>query len=160
MNEYFPMFFHVKGKKVLIVGAGTIALRRVETLLSFGASITVIAPDWKEAIGCYRDTGQLELIEQSYAPEFIRPEYFILIAATSDERLNYEICEEGRKQGILVNNASDRSQCDFYFPAIVSQGDVVAGVCAGGKNHKLVRQTAAGMRSWLKQFMDRYEKTE
>lgn len=157
MNGYFPMFFDVEGKKVLIVGAGTIALRRVETLLSFGASITVAAPDWKETIGRYRDAGRLRLIERAYTPDLVQSEYFILIAATSDVELNHEICEEGRKQGILVNNASDKSQCDFYFPAIVSQGDVVAGVCAGGKNHRLVRQAAAGMRSWLKQFMSSYE---
>ena len=157
MNEYFPMFFNMKGKAVLIVGAGTIALRRIETLLSFGASITVAAPEWKEPIAGYRDSGQLRFLEQKYTPELISPEYFIVIAATSDARLNHDICVEGKRQGILVNNASDKSQCDFYFPAIVRQGDIVAGVCADGKNHRLVRAAAAQMRTWLKQFLAGYE---
>lgn len=154
MDGYFPMFFNVEGKAVLIVGAGTIALRRVETLLSFGASITVAAPEWKEEIGFYRDAGQLKLLEQAYTHELLQEEYFMLIAATDNEILNQEICAAGKQKGFLVNNASDKSQCDFYFPAIVRQGDVVAGVCAGGKNHRLVRKVAAGMREWLKQFMD------
>lgn len=158
MDGYFPMFFNVEGKKVLIVGAGSIALRRVETLLSFGAAITVAAPDWKEEIGRYRNEGKLQLLEQAYTSDLISGEYFMVIAATSNEPLNREICDAGRNRGILVNNASDKSQCDFYFPAIVRQGDVVAGVCAGGKNHRLVRQVAAGMRIWLKQFMNGSEK--
>ena len=156
-NVYFPMFFNIEGKKILIIGAGNIALRRVETLLSFGACLTVAAPEWKEQIGRYGSDGKLQLLKQVYSPELIRSEYFMVIAATDNGQLNRKICLESKKQGILSNNASDKSQCDFYFPAIVRQGDVIAGVCAGGKNHRLVRRVAAGMRGWLKQFMERDE---
>lgn len=156
-NGYFPMFFNIEGKKVLIVGAGNIALRRVETLLSFGACLTVAAPDQKEQIGRYAEEGKLLLLEQGYTPDMIRQEFFMVIAATDSSQLNREICLEGKRKGILVNNASDKSQCDFYFPAIVRQGDVIAGVCAGGMDHRLVRRVAAGMRNWLKQFMEREE---
>lgn len=156
-NGYFPMFFNIEGKKILIVGAGNIALRRVETLLSFGACLTVAAPDQKEQISRYGREGKLLLLEQEYTPDMITPEYFMVIAATSSSQLNREICLEGKNKGILVNNASDKSQCDFYFPAIVRQGEVIAGVCAGGTDHRLVRRVAAGMRSWLKQFMEREE---
>lgn len=153
-NGYFPMFFNIKGKQILIVGAGTIALRRVETLLSFGACLTVAAPAWKESIDGYEADGRLTLLRKAYSPDLLKKEYFMVIAATNDGQLNQEICREGRKLGILVNNASDKEQCDFYFPAIVKQGDVTAGVCAGGKDHRLVRRVAAGMRNWLKQFME------
>ncbi|MDO5409007.1 MAG: bifunctional precorrin-2 dehydrogenase/sirohydrochlorin ferrochelatase [Lachnospiraceae bacterium] len=156
---YFPMFFNVADKKVLIVGAGTIARRRIETLLSFGAELTVAAPEWMEEIGSYAARGQIRLLKQAYAPQLLNKEYFMVIAATDCGQLNREICNEGRKLGILVNNASDRSQCDFYFPAIVKQGDIIAGVCAGGKDHRLVRRVAAGMRSWLKQFILEDDKT-
>ena len=152
-DGYFPMFFNIEGKKILIVGAGNIALRRVETLLSFGAGLTVVAPEWKEQIAGYKAAGQLTLVEGPYMKSMISQDYFMVIAATDNSQLNYEICCECRKLGILVNNASDKSQCDFYFPAIVRQGDVIAGVCACGKNHALVRRVAAGMRNWLQKFM-------
>lgn len=153
-NGYFPMFFDIKGKKILIVGAGHIALRRVDTLLSFGACLTLAAPVWEDMIGEYEAGGRLTLLKCAYTPDLITAEYFMVIAATDDSHINREICQEGKKRGILVNNASDKSQCDFYFPAIVRQGDVIAGVCAGGKDHKLVRRVAAGMRNWLKQFLE------
>lgn len=151
---YFPMFFNVKGRKVLLIGAGNIALRRIETLLSFEADVTVVSPECKTEILQYQNMGRIHLLKQSYASDLIASDYFMLIAATNSEQLNRKICEDGKKAGILVNNASDKKQCDFYFPAIVRQGDIVAGVCAGGKNHKLVRKTAAAMRKWLETFME------
>lgn len=153
INGYFPMFFDIKEKKILIIGAGHIALRRVETLLSFGACLTVAAPEWEDRIEKYEAAGGLILQRCTYTPDLLASDYFMVIAATDDSHLNREICQEGKNRGMLVNNASDKSQCDFYFPAIVRQGDVIAGVCAGGKDHKLVRRVAAGMRNWLRQFL-------
>ncbi|MDD7388605.1 MAG: bifunctional precorrin-2 dehydrogenase/sirohydrochlorin ferrochelatase [Lachnospiraceae bacterium] len=153
-SGYFPMFFNIEGRKILIVGAGHIALRRVDTLLSFGAVLTVAAPVWEENIGKYEEQGRLTLLKDTYTPDLIESDYFMVIAATDNSDLNSAICREGKRRGILVNNASDKSQCDFYFPAIVRQGDVIAGVCAGGKDHRLVRRAAAGMRDWLKKFME------
>lgn len=44
-EPYFPMFFCLSGRKVLVVGAGNIGTRRVETLLSFGADVLAVAPE-------------------------------------------------------------------------------------------------------------------
>ena len=43
--SYFPMFIELKDKPCLIAGGGKIALRKAETLLEFGAWVTVVAPD-------------------------------------------------------------------------------------------------------------------
>ena len=39
---YFPMFVDIKKKKCLIVGGGTVALRKVQVLLDFGADVVVV----------------------------------------------------------------------------------------------------------------------
>ena len=46
MGQYprFPLFIDLTGQKVVLVGGGTIALRRARTLLQFGAQVVVIAP--------------------------------------------------------------------------------------------------------------------
>ena len=46
-NKYLPFFVNITGKKVLVAGAGTIALRRVSALLRFGAEVTVAAPEMR-----------------------------------------------------------------------------------------------------------------
>ena len=188
MNDYFPIFFNLKGKKILIVGAGAIALRRIEALLPFEPEIVVAAPDCKIEIEQYRDAGQLTFWQLEYESNLLKKNavkwsaaktdticletgaltldsvnpngagrgqagYFMIIAATNCPELNRQICDDGRNAGAFVNIASDKSQCDFYFPAIVRQGEIVAGVCASGKNHSLVRKVAADMRKWLREYM-------
>ena len=42
---YFPLFVNLEGRRVLVVGGGKIAARRIRTLLEFGCEITVVAPE-------------------------------------------------------------------------------------------------------------------
>ena len=44
------------------------------------------------------------------------------------------------REGIYVNVASDRDQCDFYFPGIYMQDELVVGITASGLNHKKARR--------------------
>ena len=44
-KPYFPMFVDLSGRQVTVVGGGSVALRRSETLLYFGVDIKVIAPE-------------------------------------------------------------------------------------------------------------------
>ena len=62
------------------------------------------------------------------------------IAATNDRKLNDEIHRICRQEGIYVNVASDREQCDFYFPGIYMQEGLVVGITASGLDHKKARR--------------------
>ncbi len=44
-QRYFPFFVDISEYRVLVVGAGIIALRRTSALLRFGTRVTVVAPD-------------------------------------------------------------------------------------------------------------------
>ena len=153
-NGYFPMFFDIANKPVLLVGGGNINLRRVNTLLGFYADITVVSPSVKEELSVYEKEGKIKVIHQPFSEEMLEHDWFMVIAATNDAVLNHRICLMAKDKGFYANNASLKEDNDFYFPAIVREKDVVAGVCAGGKNHSLVRKVAAGMRIWLKGFLD------
>ena len=47
---YFPLFVKLEGRRVLVVGGGKIAARRIRTLLEFGCEITVVAPEVGEEL--------------------------------------------------------------------------------------------------------------
>ena len=49
-KPYFPMFVDISKKKILVIGGGKIAERRVETLLKFADNITVISPEMTERL--------------------------------------------------------------------------------------------------------------
>lgn len=147
---YFPLFVSLEGKEMLVVGGGTIATRRVKALLDFGCNICVVSPEVSEEMKDMIKNGSVKWICDSFenleqiSMNAAQP-FFVLAAANSE--VNQKVVEECRKAGILVNDASRKENCDFYFPGLVKDGDVVVGITAGGKDHKLASAITSEIRS-------------
>ena len=149
---YFPLFVDLEGRQVLVVGGGKIAMRRVRTLLEFGCEITVVSPEvceklrekvlWKKKR--YDETDLESLGNVGEASRFV----FVLAAAAPE--VNEKIVCDCRKKKIPVNNASNRDQCDFYFPGIAKDGDTVVGITSGGGDHRLAAKISATVRQILR----------
>lgn len=149
---YFPLFVDLEGRQVLVVGGGKIAMRRVRTLLEFGCEITVVSPEvceelrekvlWKKKR--YDETDLESLGNVGEASRFI-----FVLAATAPE-VNEKIVCDCRKKKIPVNNASNRDQCDFYFPGIAKDGDTVVGITSGGGDHRLAAKISVAVRQILR----------
>lgn len=135
---YFPMFVDIRTKKILIVGAGTIAARRAQALAGFGPDITVVAPEISERIEKLAREGRLQIRPRGYETKDCQGCWMVL-AASDDAKLNARVCREAKAAGAIVNNASDRTQCDFHFPGLVRSGSAVIGINGGGEDHKLAK---------------------
>lgn len=160
--SYFPMFIDIEGKHILVVGAGKIALRRVQTLLQFRARIKVIAKEipkeQKEAFHLLVSEGKIVLEEKAFEESDLTEAFFLVLAATNVKKLNHEICMLCRKRKILANTATDRTDCDFYFPAVAVQEELVVGITGDGSDHRKVAETAAMIRKVLE--MEHEEKNQ
>ena len=160
--SYFPMFIDIEGKHILVVGAGKIALRRVPTLLQFRARIKVIAKEipkeQKEAFHLLVSEGKIVLEEKAFEESDLTEALFLVLAATNVKKLNHEICMLCRKRKILANTATDRTDCDFYFPAVAVQEELVVGITGDGSDHRKVAETAARIRKVLE--MEHEEKNQ
>lgn len=160
--SYFPMFIDIEGKHILVVGAGKIALRRVQTLLQFRARIKVIAreipKEQKEAFHLLVSEGKIVLEEKAFEESDLTEAFFLVLAATNVKKLNHEICMLCRKRKILANTATDRTDCDFYFPAVAVQEELVVGITGDGSDHRKVAETAARIRKVLE--MEHEEKNQ
>ena len=139
-RPYFPMFIDLTDKKILVAGGGTIALRRIRTLLKFRADIRVIAPELCEELAQLEEEGKIAAERREYCTPDIDGVQ-IVMAATDDHEVNRRIWEECRAAGVTVNVADDRSLCDFYFPSIVMTEDTVIGINCGGEDHAKVKET-------------------
>lgn len=158
-NRYFPMFVNLEKKRILVAGAGNVALRRIRTLLRFGADITVVARDvpaqMREPIETLLSAGEIRLCLQEFSEELLTDEVDIVLAATDDSALNERIGSLCRRKRIPVNNASDRRLCDFWFPAVVFGEDVTIGIAGDGTNHRSTAEAASQIREWME---NKYEK--
>lgn len=143
---YFPMFVDLSQKKITIIGAGNIARRRVSTLVMFTQNLLVVAPEIDKDIELMSKQYKFMISVKEYEIKDILESY-IVIAATNNLSLNNIIYRDCKDLGILVNVCSDKTKCDFYFPAIVQKDDVTIGITSGGQNHKLVRETANEIRN-------------
>ncbi|MCC8017498.1 MAG: bifunctional precorrin-2 dehydrogenase/sirohydrochlorin ferrochelatase [Lachnospiraceae bacterium] len=137
---HFPLFIDISKKNILIVGGGKVADRRVHTLLSFTEHITVVSPAFTDGLVSLAQSGQILLLKRYFEPEDLTGQDIVL-AATDDIDLNKKISTLCREQGIPVNISNDQTLCDFQFPSIVTDGEIVIGINASGGNHRRVAET-------------------
>jgi len=136
-NKYFPIFIDISDKKVVVVGGGNIATRRIKTLLQFTDQITVVAPEITQELSDLDWDGEITWLRGEYRSELIW-NADIVIAATNQPKINHQVkkdCKSMEKiaeRQILVSVVDEKELCDFYFPSIVQSDDVVIGINSGG----------------------------
>lgn len=149
IHDYFPLFVSLEGKWIQVFGGGNIALRRIKSLLPYGCNFNIYAPYFsQELLLIHSDNSCLNFHKRGYKQGECVAD--IVLACTNREDINKQIFEECRRKKIPVNCANNRDDCDFYFPALIRARDLTIGICASGKNHKLVKETAAKLREQLK----------
>ena len=152
MAKYFPLFIDISNKTFLVVGAGNIAARRILKLKEFGCKIIVVAKSIVVTIMDLQDD-RLILKERAYdSSDVVGVDY--VIAATNDKELNEKIVWDCNRAGIMVNDASNYKNCDFYFPGIVTEEEMVIGVTSSGSNHRLARRVASEIRYNIKDIVE------
>lgn len=152
MEAYFPVFVNIAHRKILVVGAGTIATRRAEVLTDFEAEVLVVAPDGTERMQELERESRVSWQRRPFTQSDLDG-VWMAVAATDDAEVNDFVAAACKTRKIPVNHAGDKTQNDFYFPGIAREGNVVVGVTASGKNHRLARKVTDGVKEWLNQFM-------
>ena len=117
-NKFFPVSIDLNNKNVLIIGAGKIALRKVETLLNYNCNINVITK---------------EILEEKFLEDI-----FLVVVATDNEILNEEISNLCISKNILVNNITSKNDMNIRFASIYEKDDIQIAISAGGNPKKAV----------------------
>ncbi len=133
--SYFPMFIDLKDCPCLVVGGGSVALRKVAALEDFGAKVTVIAP---AISGEFKAKGSAVCLEKEFEESDIAS-WALVVAATNDARLNRRISKACHEKGIPVNAVDQIEDCSFIFPAYLKEGEVVAAFSSGGQSPSIAQ---------------------
>lgn len=141
----FPLFLDLKGKKAVIIGGGKIALRRAGVLLSFGAEVTIIAPE------CESVPEGAAFLNRSYQEGDLAGA-FLAVAATNCREVNFQVGQEAKKAGIFVSVADRKEESSFFFPAICTGSGLIAGVVSQGEEHKKTAAAARKIRTVLEEL--------
>lgn len=129
---YYPVFLDLRGKPVLVVGAGKVALRKVRGLVEAGAEVTVVSP--------------VHLPEFESLPVTLRRRRFrradvqdqaLVFAATDVREVNHAVAQAAGSARIPVNVADAPAECAFLVPSRIRKGNLQVAVSTGGENPKL-----------------------
>ncbi|HQS66216.1 MAG TPA: bifunctional precorrin-2 dehydrogenase/sirohydrochlorin ferrochelatase [Sulfuricurvum sp.] len=140
----FPMFVDLKEQDIVVIGAGEVALRKLEQLVKFIPKLTVIAPVIHDEIRTLSDVHKIVLLEREYKIEDC-DNRFLVIGALDDIGEQEKIYTACIKTKTPVNCVDSPLLCSFIFPALIVEGDLCIGINTSGK--------APAVSSALRQFL-------
>jgi uroporphyrin-III C-methyltransferase/precorrin-2 dehydrogenase/sirohydrochlorin ferrochelatase len=136
--QYYPVFMDIKDQPCLVVGGGSIALRKIRLQLKAGAKITVIAPELcselREEFGT-----QIGHLARRFEDTDIEG-YRLITAATDQSAVNQRISHLAQAKNIPVNVVDEPELCSFITPAIVERPPMTIGISTGGAAPVLARK--------------------
>ena len=133
--RYFPLFADLHGRRVLVVGGGAVAERKVRLLLEAGADVRLVAPEVTEWLA---GRASMEIIRETFRPEHLSGAV-LAIAATDDPTVNALVAATGRERNVLVNVVDVSELSSFIVPAIVDRSPLVIAISTGGVAPVLAR---------------------
>ncbi len=128
---FFPVNLNVAGRLCLVVGGGSVALRKIRSLLGCKAEVVVISPRVVEEIERLVKEGAVEWRRRNYKDGDLA-DAFLVFAATDSIEVQKRVSLEAAQRGVLLNSASDPRRCDFQVPATVRRGELLLTVSTGG----------------------------
>jgi len=137
--RYYPIFLDLKAHPCLVIGGGSVAERKVESLLQAQGQVTVISPMLTPQLRAWAADRKITVHERPYRPGDLQG-FSLVFAATSDEAIHQQIAAEAREAGVFLNVVDRPALCSFIVPAIVSQGDLTLAISTGGASPALAKR--------------------
>ena len=150
--QYLPLFVKLTDKPVLIIGGGSVALRKAGTLLSAGAKLTVVAKEFANDFVQWQQQGKATPIHGSFDPVQLDGK-LLVIAATDDDQLNNTVYQAATARNMLVNTVDDQPKCGFIFPSIIDRSPILVAISSFGTAPVLARRLREKLEALLPQHL-------
>ncbi len=137
VSAVYPVGLRLAGRRVVVVGGGQVAHRRVAGLLEAHAQVTVVSPALTPALESLVAPGALTWLARPYATGDLAGAWYA-VAATDDPVVNAEVAADAEADRVFCARADDRSRSTVWTPAVGRQGDLVIGVHGGGDPQRAI----------------------
>jgi siroheme synthase-like protein len=122
----FPAFLKLDGRRVVIVGGGSVAASKIAALQAAGAGIVVVAPDVCAAV----EAAGVTVHRKSFEPDDLDGAWFVVAAAPPD--VNRRVAAEGERRRVFVNAVDDPANASVYLGGVVRRGGVTLSISTDG----------------------------
>lgn len=135
---FYPVSLDLGGRHCLVVGGGSVAERRVGSLLAAGASVTIVSPALTPTLEALAASGRIRHLARAYEAGDLAGAALAFVAV-DDATVTPEVAREARACGVWLNAADDPAHCSFYVPGVVRRGVLTVAVGSGGASPALTR---------------------
>ncbi len=139
MSSAFHLLLKLADGRCVVVGAGTIAESKIESLLAAEASVTVIAPAGLARVEAWDAAGEVRWERREYRAGDGAGN-FLVVAATGVPEVDRAVFAEATEHGVLCNAVDDPPFCDFYFPSVVWRGELQIAISTAGESPALAQR--------------------
>ncbi|HEX5055913.1 MAG TPA: siroheme synthase CysG [Gammaproteobacteria bacterium] len=146
--DLLPLFLKLRDRECLVVGGGTVALRKIELLLEAGAAVSVVAPELHPGVRNLVDIKRIRQLADKFTQEMLEHKALV-IAATDDAGVNHLVSELATARNIPVNVVDRPELCSVIFPAIVDRSPLLIAVGSNGSAPVLARKLRQKLESWI-----------
>ena len=136
--KQLPIFLTIRHKPCLVVGAGSIAARKIGLLLKAGADVSVVASNIGSEVSELERQGVIRCLLRNYEPTDLKG-VKLVIAATNNAQLNADISIMAQAEHILVNVVDNPELCSFLMPSIIDRNPIQIAISTGGASPVLAR---------------------
>lgn len=145
MFKYFPLYMNLENKKIVFIGAGNIALRRLKSLILFNTNIKIVAKkcniELKKILEDKKNNIAKIKFEEREFEEKDLEDIDIVFICTNDKNLNKKISNLAKEKNLMYNNASDRFSSNFYFPSVILEDDICIALASEKDKHRYTKET-------------------
>jgi len=146
--KYFPVFLNISNQYCLVVGAGSIATRKVELLLRANARIRLVAINLCTSMSTLQQQHGFDCSLRKFQESDLE-NVDLVIAASNDQQLNARISSLARSKHIPVNVVDNPDLCSFIMPSIVDRDPVQIAISTGGASPVLARMLRSRLESTI-----------
>jgi len=148
--QYFPIFVDGEQLKVLVVGGGEVATRKVELMLKTPASVTVVSPNLSPSLTKLKQSNKITYIEGFYDKSLLNDKQLVFVA-TENNKLNQQINKDAIAAKVLANVVDSPALCHFITPSIVDRTPMTFAMSSEGQSPVLLRYWRAKLETLVPQ---------
>ena len=150
-KNYLPISIDISDQRILIIGGGQSALKKIRILQGFEAKLEVLADHILDeilsiGIPCYK---------KQYEKTDLKG-YFMLYSCTNNEELDTQIAQDGKEEGVLVNIHDNPALCQFVSPAVYKEGNITVAVSSNAQDvYESIR-----LRNLIQEYLEKLKNSK
>ncbi len=128
-----PVSVNIQDRPVLVIGGGSVALRKIRRLIRFGARVVVVSPELLPPLSRLAASGRILWKRSVYrGPEFKSVRPVLAFACTDSPETNRRVVRDAATSGTWINSVDSPDESSIHIPATARIGGVTLAIFSGG----------------------------